>query len=69
MIISNSFNIQSKLLPYNGNTINFLAKNLKITSKNVFVLLSAINIKSDEFVLFIINERLKNRLRKTIIYS
>jgi hypothetical protein len=67
MIILKSFNTHLPLLPYDGSKIKFLAKNLKISSNDVFVILSIINITSDEFVPFLINERLKNRSRRTNI--
>lgn len=66
MVVSKSFNTHAQLLPFDGSKINFIAKNLRITSNHVFVILSAINITTDEFVIFLINERLKNRLRKII---
>lgn len=56
-------------LPYNGNHIEFLSKNLRITTKGVFDILSLISLTSEELVLFIVNERLKNRKRHTSEYT
>jgi len=68
MVLKKSLNTQYWLLPYNGSKINFLAKNLRITAKNVFIVLSGINITADEFVLFLVHERLKNRMRSSSAY-
>ncbi|CAM4421482.1 hypothetical protein SAMN06265348_12417 [Pedobacter westerhofensis] len=62
-IVYKSFE-QKHLLPYDGSTIEFLAKNLRITPNQVFDVLGVISITSDEFIVYLINERVKNRLRK-----
>lgn len=61
--------INHNKLPYNGNQIEFLSKNLRITTKGVFDILSLISLTSEELVLFIVNERLKNRKRHTAEYT
>jgi len=57
------------ILPFNGEKLEFIAKNLKIPINRVFDILSLINISADEFVLFLVNERLKNRERHSKNYT
>jgi hypothetical protein len=56
--------IEPSKLPYNGEQLEFLAKNLKITPQRVLDVLSVISVSSDDLVFFIVNKRLNNRERR-----
>lgn len=49
--------------PFNGGNTEFIAKNLRILINRVFVVLSVIELKSDDFISFLVIERIKNRQR------
>jgi hypothetical protein len=56
-------------LPYNGEQVEFLAKNMNITPERVLDVLSVISVSSDDLVFFIVNKRLNNRERRSKILS
>jgi hypothetical protein len=62
--IDASYIIPGKL-PYNGEQLEFLAKNMKITPQRVLDVLSVISVSSDDLVFFIVNKRLNNRERRS----
>jgi hypothetical protein len=55
-------------LPYDGEKIEFLAKNMKIPIKRVFDVLSVISVSSDDLALFLISKRHKDRQRRIKSY-
>ncbi|MET1055502.1 MAG: hypothetical protein ABWY16_09355 [Pedobacter sp.] len=57
------------MLPYNGEKLEFIAKNMRIPFKRVFDVLSVIDLTADELVLYLVNERLKNRERHLENYT
>lgn len=67
-ITCNSLN-HKRLLPYNGSTIEFLSKNMKLPINSVFDVLSVVAVSSEELVSFLVNERIKNRYRSSIAYT
>jgi hypothetical protein len=69
MTIDNDSPKSYGMLPYNGEKLEFIAKNLRVPLNSVFDILSVINISADDFVLFIINKRLTNRERYSENYT
>jgi len=57
------------LLPYDGGRIEFLAKNMRMPINLVFAVLGKIELPCDDLVIFLINERVKNRKRSTVSYE
>jgi len=57
------------MLPYNGTNLEFLSKNLKLPVHRVFEVLSVIDLSAEDFVSFLVNERLKNRERHITNYT
>jgi hypothetical protein len=49
------------MLPFCGEQLEFLAKNLKIPSRRVLDILSVISVNSDRLVHFIVDKRLTRR--------
>lgn len=75
IIIISAMNITCKplnhkrLLPYDGANIEFLSKNMRIPTSSVFDVLSVVAVSSEELVSFLVQERIKNRLRSSIGYT
>jgi hypothetical protein len=59
----------NSMLPYNGEKLEFIAKNMRIPFKRVFDVLAVIDLTADELVLYLVNERLKNRERHLENYT
>jgi hypothetical protein len=57
------------MLPYNGEKLEFIAKNMRIPFIRVFDVLAVIDLSADDLVLFLVNERLKNRERHAENYT
>lgn len=57
------------MLPFNGGKLEFIAKNMRIPLERVFDILSVIDLPADELVLYLVNERLKNRERRSEDYT
>ena len=57
------------MLPYNGEKLEFIAKNMRIPFKRILDVLSVIDLSADDLVLYLVNERLKNRERHSENYT
>jgi len=69
MVISEDLHQNFNKLPYNGEKLEFIARNMKIPVKRVLDVLAMISVNSDDLVVFLVNERIKNRKRQSDNYS
>lgn len=69
MVISEDLHENFIKLPYNGEKLEFIARNMKIPVKRVLDVLAMISVNSDDLVVFLVNERLKNRKRQSDNYT
>ena len=60
---------KNSMLPYNGEKLEFIAKNMRIPFKRILDVLSVIDLSADDLVLYLVNERLKNRERHSENYT